>query len=202
MWPIATCSQNGAASGGHGTSIARDGTIMPAVPIQLETPPDALLGCGATFEAEVHESVRGGVDGSFAPAFEIREYRDRFEFEIDVPGLSESDLAVFITAGWVTIAGQRPRVPDSGECLGYRASERGNGTFWRAFRLSPRVTATGARATLERGVLSLSVPKSASLERFSEPSRLQDVTAKDTSASRRTRRRPLNRAPDGARPTR
>lgn len=135
---------------------------MTNLTIREEKPPEATFHTPrATFGQDATSPFRGGIDGSFAPAFEVREYLDHFEFEVDVPGVGASELAVFIAGGWVTVAGGRKQPADSSCCLGYRSYERGFGTFWRAFRLTPGVTSSGARAELRDGVLVMSVPKCA-----------------------------------------
>jgi HSP20 family molecular chaperone IbpA len=142
-------------------------SAMSKLTIQTRNPPDAVFQTPcATLNGDLFGQLRGGVDGSFAPAFEVREHRDHFEFEVDVPGVRPADLAVFIAGGWVTITGQRGETPDSSDCLGYRAYERGFGRFWRAFRLWPSVTSAGARADIHGGVLTLFVPKEAAVARI------------------------------------
>ena len=113
----------------------------------------------STLSRDAQSPFQGGIDGTFAPAFEVREYGDRFEFEVDVPGLGPRDVSVFIAGGCVTIAGRRSHPDDPKDCVRHCTYERGFGSFWRAFRLSPNVTSSGARAELCDGVLMLSVPK-------------------------------------------
>ncbi len=100
----------------------------------------------------------GGVDGSFAPPFEVRERDDCFELEADVPGVKASDLRIFVHGNVVTISGQRSARPASDNST-YQAYERTYGTFWRAFRLLPGIRSVGVRAGLSDGVLTLSLPK-------------------------------------------
>jgi HSP20 family protein len=134
--------------------------VMTTLHIQAKRPPASTLRTPRrTVGVEAGAEYQGGIDGSFAPAFEVREYADHFEFQVDVPGVRAKELAVFISEGWVTVMGGRKPKADSPDCSGYRAYERGFGAFWRAFQLSPNVTSTGAQADLGDGVLTLLVPK-------------------------------------------
>jgi HSP20 family molecular chaperone IbpA len=133
---------------------------MTTLTIRHERPPAATFATPrASRGVDAEVPFRGGIDGSFAPAFEVREYADHFEFQVDVPGVRAADLAVFVALSWVTVSGRRRQPADPPDCLGYRTYERGFGRFWRSFHLSPSVTSSGARGELRDGVLALFVPK-------------------------------------------
>jgi HSP20 family molecular chaperone IbpA len=133
---------------------------MTTLAIRRRRPPELIFGTAhSTLSIDAQAPFQGGIDGTFAPAFEVREYGDHFEFQVDVPGVRPPDLAVFIAGGWVTVAGRRIQPPDPKDCARYVTHERAFGSFWRAFHLSPPVATSGARADLSDGVLLLSVPK-------------------------------------------
>lgn len=132
---------------------------MAHVAIQRHVPPDFVYQTPrSTGRMDPFARFGGGVDGSFAPAFEVREKKDCFELEADVPGVKSSDLHIFIHGNLVTIRGERSQRP-AGDDMVYRTYERTYGVFWRAFRLFPGINCVGARADLTNGVLTLILPK-------------------------------------------
>ena len=129
---------------------------MTQIEIQQRLPPRKVLATTRAAPHDLNAGFAGGIDGSFAPSFEIREEAQRFVVRADVPGVDPAALSIFIADDWVTVCGGRV---DESPAANYRIYERTFGSFWRAFRLQPGVVALGAWAMLERGVLTLSVPK-------------------------------------------
>ena len=129
---------------------------MTQIEIQQTTPPREILETPCTTARGLDTRYAGGIDGSFAPTFEIQEHALHFLLKADVPGVAPEDLSIFVENDWITVCGRRLEEP---ACANYRAYERTFGSFWRAFRVLPSVTATGSWALLERGVLTLFVPK-------------------------------------------
>lgn len=97
---------------------------------------------------------------SFAPAFEVKETKDGYEFRGDIPGVKEDDVEVTITGNRLSIAGSREQEVE--ETTGrYFASERLYGSFVRTFTLPEGVDPDGVSASLESGVLHVTLPKKA-----------------------------------------
>ncbi|ALJ56821.1 Spore protein SP21 [Candidatus Xiphinematobacter sp. Idaho Grape] len=100
--------------------------------------------------------------GSFfiTPVADIWHDREGYTLEIEVPGVDRSGVEVSIEDGKLVVvgcrqsdrspAGEKPLPRERGERKGYR----------RVFDLSPEVDASGIRASLEEGLLTLRVPKS------------------------------------------
>jgi HSP20 family protein len=129
---------------------------MTQIEIQQTTPPREILETPCTTARGLDTRFAGGIDGSFAPTFEIQEHELHFLLKADVPGVAPEDLSIFVENDWITVCGRRLEEP---ACANYRAYERTFGSFWRAFRVLPSVTATGSWAQLERGVLTVFIPK-------------------------------------------
>ncbi|HSO35004.1 MAG TPA: Hsp20/alpha crystallin family protein [Labilithrix sp.] len=92
------------------------------------------------------------------PAFEIKETKDGYLFKADVPGIKEADLDVSITENRLTISGKREaEKEDKGDT--FYTYERSYGSFSRSFTLPDAVNASGIRADLRDGVLSVVLPK-------------------------------------------
>ncbi len=94
----------------------------------------------------------------YTPLFDVKETRDSYVFEADLPGMREEDVAVSITGNRLSVSGNRSyESRDEGE--NYYTCERGYGHFARAFTLPEGVNTEGIKANLENGVLCISVPK-------------------------------------------
>jgi HSP20 family protein len=94
---------------------------------------------------------------SFAPALDVFEYADRYEFRFDVPGVAKSDLKVGLENGLLTVEGDR-KAPELPEDASARC-ERWTGKFSRSLTLPDNADATSIEAKLENGVLALTVKK-------------------------------------------
>jgi HSP20 family protein len=97
-------------------------------------------------------------DESFTPAFDVRETQDGYVFSADLPGVSEDALSLSIEDDTVTVAGHREQEHpyDGARVL---LDERRYGAFSRSFTLPEGVDANRVEARLERGVLTVTVPK-------------------------------------------
>jgi HSP20 family protein len=93
------------------------------------------------------------------PRSALRDAGDRLVVWAEVPGLSEKDLEVTVTANSVTIRGERKA--DAPPKYTVHRKERGNVSFSRSFFLPAKVDADHAEAKVTHGVLELSLPKAA-----------------------------------------
>jgi HSP20 family protein len=114
---------------------------------------DALLGW---------EPVRDGTwvarEALFSPSFDVKETKDAYLIQADLPGLNESDVDVTVTGRALTISGKRHAEHDERDHR-YYAMERSYGTFSRTFSLPDGANLDDVSATLKHGVLTLHVPK-------------------------------------------
>jgi HSP20 family protein len=113
----------------------------------------------------------------FAPAFEIKETKDSYQFKADVPGLQEKDLDVTITGNRLTVAGKREEEQEN-KSDRYYAYERNYGSFSRSFTLPDGVEADKLAASLEHGVLSIVVPKKPEVQPKKVPVKAEGQTPK------------------------
>jgi HSP20 family protein len=91
-------------------------------------------------------------------AFDVKETKDAYLFKADVPGIQEKDLEVTVTGNRLTIAGKRDAEKEDKNDR-YYSYERTHGSFTRSFTLPDGADVDALRATLEHGVLSVTVPK-------------------------------------------
>jgi HSP20 family protein len=97
------------------------------------------------------------------PAVDVREYVDRFELLVDVPGVDPKQVEITLDNGVLTLSGERrdEQTVDrngKGELLQQR-SERRLGRFHRRFILPDTVDAEKVTATGRDGVLAISIAK-------------------------------------------
>jgi len=93
----------------------------------------------------------------WVPAVDIREEKDRYLIEADVPGVAPDAIEISMDEGVLTIQGERPTV-DAGQ-EGYRRTERVRGRFHRRFSLPDTADAEKISASSNNGVLQVSIPK-------------------------------------------
>ncbi len=99
----------------------------------------------------------------FMPDVDVKETPSAYVFKADLPGMKEKDVEVSCTGNRLTISGKREEERRE-EKATYFASERLHGAFTRAFTLPSGVDAEHASAELKDGVLTISVPKTASVQ--------------------------------------
>src|SRR5262245_3462826 len=91
-----------------------------------------------------------------SPEINIFEIAEGYVLEAEMPGVNKAGLEITVDANELTITGRRNAVPVSGEVL-FR--ERNTAPYRRAFVLDPAIDTTRISASLEKGVLTLTLPK-------------------------------------------
>lgn len=95
---------------------------------------------------------------AFAPEIEIKETKDAFAINVDLPGVREQDVEVSIAGDRITVSGKREE-EERREDDRYFAYERSYGAFSRSFALPPSADPERTKAALKDGVLHIEVPK-------------------------------------------
>jgi HSP20 family protein len=95
---------------------------------------------------------------AFVPAFDVRESKDRYVFQADLPGFRDEDVDISLNGNRLTIAGKREAEQVERSDTFY-CSERSHGSFARSFTLPEGVNADQIDAELRDGILSVHVPK-------------------------------------------
>lgn len=91
------------------------------------------------------------------PALNIWETDDALYAEAEVPGMKMEDLEVLVVGNELTIKGERKAPQQEG--VTFHRQERGVGSFTRTIRLPVEIDADRVEATLENGVLTITLPK-------------------------------------------
>jgi HSP20 family protein len=94
------------------------------------------------------------------PAMDLVETATDFVLTADLPGLSEDDVAIELDDNVLTISGERRSEPADSRA-GYHRVERSSGSFRRSLTLPEGVDPESVRATFDKGVLEVTVPKPA-----------------------------------------
>jgi HSP20 family protein len=92
------------------------------------------------------------------PAIEVTEKDDAFEITAELPGMEPSEIEISVSGGMLTIKGDKKEEKETKE-KNYHVSERRYGSFQRSFTLPEGVDMDKIAAKLEKGVLSLTLPK-------------------------------------------
>jgi HSP20 family protein len=100
----------------------------------------------------------GGVPRRWIPAMDLVETEDDFVLRADLPGLTEKDVNIELQDSVLTISGER-RAEHEERKEGYYRVERSFGSFSRSLTLPEGVDPSAVKASFERGVLEVHVPK-------------------------------------------
>ena len=96
--------------------------------------------------------------GSFVPAVDVYEDEHAIQLKFEVPGLDEKDIDIRLENSVLTVKGERKFEKETKE-ENYRRVERRYGTFTRSFTLPNTVSSEKIQAAYEKGVLTISLPK-------------------------------------------
>ena len=89
---------------------------------------------------------------------DLVETEDDFVLRADLPGLSEADVNIELEHNVLTVSGERKAEHEERK-EGYYRVERASGAFSRSLTLPEGVDAEAVRASFDKGVLEVRVPK-------------------------------------------
>ena len=98
----------------------------------------------------------------FTPSCDIIESEETFVIKLDLPGLSKEEINIALKEHVLTIKGER--AGELGEKEKYRRQERSTGVFSRSFALPENVNTAETEARFDKGVLSITMPKTGVLD--------------------------------------
>jgi len=104
------------------------------------------------------EPSSGAVMRRWSPAMDLVETEDNYVLRADLPGVSEGDVKIELDDNVLTISGERKSAHKEAK-EGYYRVERAYGSFSRTLKLPEGVDADSIRASFDRGVLEVNVPK-------------------------------------------
>jgi HSP20 family protein len=100
---------------------------------------------------------------TFAPDMEVKETKDAYLIQADLPGVQMKDLEVSITGNRLSVTGRREE-EQRREDDRYFVYERAYGTFSRSLVLPEGADVDKLRADLKDGVLQIIIPKRAEVQ--------------------------------------
>src|SRR5437762_14201244 len=96
--------------------------------------------------------------GSWNPSVDIYENKDQIVLEAELPGMKREDFDLSVENNVITLRGER-HFEKKDEADNYHRVERAYGSFTRSFTLPNTVSAEGANAEYQNGVLRVTLPK-------------------------------------------
>lgn len=106
-------------------------------------------------------AVEGGDETAdpvvWQPVADIYEDDGVYVIRLELPGLDQSQIEVCIEEETLVVRGERPLTPEAGVI--FRRLESSHGPFARTFLLPESIDQAGIRATCERGLLQVMLPK-------------------------------------------
>ena len=94
----------------------------------------------------------------YRPQIDISGDDNCYQISLDVPGLSEADLSLEVKDDVLTIKGQKEASSETRDKHYYRV-ERSFGSFQRTLALPDDANADEIKASLDKGVLKLEIPR-------------------------------------------
>ena len=101
------------------------------------------------------------VTGAAEPKVDVTENDKAITVTAELPGMEEKDVNVSVGDGYISISGEKKSEKEEKTKTGY-LQERSYGSFQRSFRLPDTVNADKITADLAKGVLTVTLPKTAS----------------------------------------
>jgi HSP20 family protein len=95
-----------------------------------------------------------------APAIDLVEKDDSYDMSAELPGIDEKNIEIKLANHTLTIKGEKSDEKEE-KRKDYYLSERRFGSFQRSFQLPEGVDTNKIEATFAKGVLKVTLPKSA-----------------------------------------
>ncbi|SDY19114.1 Hsp20/alpha crystallin family protein [Lachnobacterium bovis] len=91
---------------------------------------------------------------------DIKEFKDRFEMDIDLPGFNKDEITLELEKGYLTISAVPSKKEENSESKGrFIRCERFKGSNRRAFYVGEEITQADIKAKFENGVLAITIMK-------------------------------------------
>ncbi|VAX16523.1 hypothetical protein MNBD_NITROSPINAE02-198 [hydrothermal vent metagenome] len=94
----------------------------------------------------------------FVP-MDVYETKDAFVWEMDIPGITVSDITIAIRGETLAIEGIKKDVIDQGEKVNYLCMERKFGPIRRLVKLPAAIDKNNITASFDKGTLTIKAPK-------------------------------------------
>jgi HSP20 family protein len=105
-------------------------------------------------------TFRSGEVPALVPSMDVTETDKEIEITAELPGLEEKDVQVNLADNVLTIRGEKKAEKEEKE-KNYHMIERSYGSFSRSIELPAGIDPNAVKATIDKGVLKVTVPKPA-----------------------------------------
>ncbi|MBM4015481.1 MAG: Hsp20/alpha crystallin family protein [Planctomycetes bacterium] len=95
---------------------------------------------------------------TFAPALDVHDDESQYVVRVELPGIDAKDVTLELDGDLLVLSGTK-QDEKSGKEGGTRWTERRFGAFRRALELPGPVVAEGVKASADKGVLTITLPK-------------------------------------------
>ncbi len=109
---------------------------------------------------QLDTSDAGGVGlGEWFPRVDVLETARDIVVKVEAPGLSKNEIVVAFQGPKLILSGEKKQAKIDRSVRGYLCLERSFGKFSRSLYIDRAVDLTKAKAALESGVLTVTIPK-------------------------------------------
>ncbi|MFT6896065.1 MAG: HSP20 family protein [Paraglaciecola sp.] len=99
-------------------------------------------------------------DINLDPKVDISEDKKVFKMTAELPGLDINDVHLDLSAGILTLSGEKKNEKSSQQEDSYHVKERSYGFFRRSFTIPSSIDEDAIKADFKRGILTVEFPKS------------------------------------------
>ena len=144
--------------------MAREGW-RPFGTVDRWEPFGSLVEVGRLFDTFAGRPMAGATQTArpWLPSVDMHETKDDLVLRVELPGVTEKDVAVSIIGDLLTIKGER-RWDDQSKDQKFLHVERAYGQFERLIQLPMAVQADKVKAAYRDGVLEITLPKAEELK--------------------------------------
>jgi HSP20 family protein len=105
-------------------------------------------------------SIGNGMTNITLPSMDVSETDKEIEITAELPGLEEKDVQINVSDNILSIRGEKKAEKEQKD-KNYRMVERSYGSFERSLELPDGINADAIKASIDKGVLKVVVPKPA-----------------------------------------
>ncbi|MCR5496168.1 MAG: Hsp20/alpha crystallin family protein [Treponema sp.] len=104
---------------------------------------------------------------NFVPKVDVKETKDSYSLDMELPGRSENDVDIEIDRNTLTISSKKEEVKEEGKKDKdngkdkWLIKERRYSSFSRSFQMPEDVDSESIRATFKNGILNVEMPRKA-----------------------------------------
>lgn len=128
--------------------------------ISLQREIDRLFDDFARFPTFPTLPAFGNGKADLLPSMDVTETDKEIEITAELPGLEEKDVQINVADNLLTIRGEKTAEKKEKD-KNYRLVERSYGSFERTLELPDGINADAIKASITKGVLTVTVPKPA-----------------------------------------